>query len=140
MHWALALAMCLLIASAPFDIALSSLIWNPPVSAALIKMATAIALSLTRGVADWRRSSLTAALAWMARQAHLSAIFVAAPLLAALAARPLYGRFYDVQRSFSDRLKAPLLIAATILVLQIPFFVRPREPAAPAGPTAVIAG
>ena len=34
-HWALALAMCLLIASAPFDIAISSVIWNPPVSAAL---------------------------------------------------------------------------------------------------------
>ena len=44
-HWGLALAMCLLIASAPFDIAISSVIWNPPVSAALIKMATAMALS-----------------------------------------------------------------------------------------------
>ena len=43
-HWGLALAMCLLIASAPFDIAISSVIWNPPVSAALIKMATAMAL------------------------------------------------------------------------------------------------
>ncbi len=36
----------LLIASAPFDIAISSVIWNPPVSAALIKMATASALSI----------------------------------------------------------------------------------------------
>ena len=34
-HWALALAMCLLVASAPFDIAISQVIWNPPVSAAL---------------------------------------------------------------------------------------------------------
>ena len=46
-HWAFALAMCLLIASAPFDIAMSSVIWNPPVSAALIKTATAMAMSLT---------------------------------------------------------------------------------------------
>ena len=30
-HWVLALAMCLLIASAPFDIAISQVIWNPPV-------------------------------------------------------------------------------------------------------------
>ena len=34
-HWVLALAMCLLIASAPFDIAISQVIWNPPVAAAL---------------------------------------------------------------------------------------------------------
>src|SRR5690349_13910052 len=45
-HWALALALCLLIASAPFDIAISSLIWNPPVCAAFIKMATAMALTI----------------------------------------------------------------------------------------------
>jgi hypothetical protein len=30
-HWAFALAMCLLVASAPFDIAISQVIWNPPV-------------------------------------------------------------------------------------------------------------
>ena len=47
MPWTLALALGLLIASAPFDIALSSLIWNPPVAAALIKMATAMALGLS---------------------------------------------------------------------------------------------
>ena len=47
-HWGLALAMCLLIASAPFDIAISSVIWNPPVSAALIKMATASGVDAVR--------------------------------------------------------------------------------------------
>ncbi len=46
-HWVLALAMCLLIASAPFDIAISSVIWNPPVRRRFIKMATAMALMLT---------------------------------------------------------------------------------------------
>ena len=61
-HWALALAMCLLIASAPFDIALSSLIWNPPVAAAMIKMATAMALSLTAESPLWQ-VALAAALA-----------------------------------------------------------------------------
>ena len=84
----LALAMCLTIASAPFDIAISSVIWNPPVAAALIKMATAMALDLGDSPPRWKILA-TAALAWLAVQAHLSAIFVAAPLLAGLAARPL---------------------------------------------------
>src|SRR6185503_3687622 len=69
-HWALALAMCLLIASAPFDIALSSLIWNPPVAAAMIKMATAMALSLTEESPLWQ-VALAAALAWFGVQSHL---------------------------------------------------------------------
>ncbi len=77
----LALAMCLVIASAPFDIAISSVIWNPPVAAALIKMATAMALGLGDTPPRWK-IVVTAALAWCAVQAHLSAIFVAAPLLA----------------------------------------------------------
>lgn len=139
-HWALALAMCLLIASAPFDIALSSLIWNPPVAAALIKMATAMALSLTSASPLWQ-VAITAMLAWMAAQAHLSGIFVAAPLLAALTLRAFYDRSADVRRSFYDRLKVPILIVATVLVLQIPFLISVlREPAAPAGPTGLIAG
>ncbi len=105
-HWGLALAMCLLIASAPFDIAISSVIWNPPVSAALIKMATAMALMLEHEPASPKRRSraggriaVTAALAWMAVQAHLSAIFVAAPLLAAIA----FSRSTIVLRTFYDR-------------------------------------
>ncbi len=42
----LAVAACLLIASAPFDVSISGVIWNPPVAAALVKMATAMALGL----------------------------------------------------------------------------------------------
>ncbi len=78
----LALAMCLVIASAPFDIAISSVIWNPPVAAALVKMATAMALSLGDRPPRWQ-IAVTAMFAWCAVQAHLSAIFVAAPLLVA---------------------------------------------------------
>lgn len=125
-HWGLALAIGLLIASAPFDIALSSLIWNPPVSAAFIKMAIATALSLRAAAPIWQIAVATA-LAWMAVQAHLSGIFVAAPLLAALA--------------FTRRLKGIAVVAATVIVLQIPFLISlVREPSAPAGPTAAIAG
>jgi len=125
-HWALALALCLLIASAPFDIAISSLIWNPPVAAAFIKMATAMALSLTAASPIWH-VAIAAALAWMAVQSHLSGIFVAAPLLVALAV--------------TKRLKGLLVATATVLILQIPFLISlVREPSAPAGPTAAISG
>src|SRR5688572_10743687 len=87
----LSLAMCLVIASAPFDIAISSVIWNPPVAAALIKMAAAMALSLGGMPAPWK-IVVTAALAWFAVQAHLSAIFVAGPLLVGLVASALLAR------------------------------------------------
>ena len=87
----LALAMCLFIASAPFDISISGVIWNPPVAAALVKMATALALSLGESPAAWR-VAITAAVSWLAVQAHLSAIFVAAPLITALVAQPLLRR------------------------------------------------
>ena len=145
-HWGLALAMCLLIASAPFDIAISSVIWNPPVSAALIKMATAMALTLDPEPASPKRRSraggriaVTAALAWMAVQAHLSAIFVAAPLLASLAIERFYGRSTPVLRSFYERSQPALIIATTILVLQVPFLISlVNEPDAPVGPTSAI--
>jgi hypothetical protein len=136
-HWTLALALCLLIASAPFDIALSSLIWNPPVAAALIKMATAMALSVTPASPLWQ-VGVTAMLAWMAVQCHLSALFVAAPLLAALPFQSIGERSSNVRRTIVERAG---VIAVTLLALQIPFIISVlREPAAPAGPTGLIAG
>lgn len=138
-HWGLALAMCLLIASAPFDIAISSVIWNPPVAASLIKMAMAMALTLTATSPRWQ-IALAACLAWMAVQSHLSAIFVAAPLLAALALRSFYERSTDVQRTFYDRMKPTLMVLGVVLALQIPFAISIlREPTAPVGPSSAIA-
>ena len=145
-HWGLALATCLLIASAPFDIAISSVTWNPPVAAALIKMATASALSISpptplrgSGETGSRGSSLalTAALAWMAVQCHLSAIFVAAPLLAAILLQSFVERSSSLRRTIVER---ALIIAAVILVLQIPFLISLiNEPDAPVGPASAIA-
>jgi hypothetical protein len=146
----LAMAMCLLIASAPFDIAISSVIWNPPVAAALIKMATASALSLGETPAPWR-IAMTAMLAWFAVQAHLSAIFVAAPLLAALVASGLVPRRREKVFEHDDITPVPmahrmrvagtraLLIGGVILVLQVPYFIQvARDPAAPLGPTSAL--
>lgn len=125
----LALAMCLLVASAPFDIAISSVIWNPPVSAALVKMATAMALSLGVTPPLWKVGA-TAAVAWLAVQAHTSAIFVAAPLLLALVMQTM---------TMQDRLKRAGLIGLLVLALQIPYFIAiANDPSAPAGPTAAI--
>jgi hypothetical protein len=136
-QWALALALCLLIASAPFDIALSSLIWNPPVSAAFIKMATAMALSLTPASPLWHVAA-AAMLAWMAVQSHLSALFVAGPLLAALPVQSIVERSSNARRTIAERSGVVFL---TVLVLQVPFLISiVREPSAPAGPTAAIAG
>ena len=136
----LALAMCLTIASAPFDIAISSVIWNPPVAAALIKMATAMAIDLGDTPPRWKIVA-TAALAWFAVQAHLSAVFVAAPLLVALVATDLQVRRSGLQ--VLERLRGAgltaALVAAVVLTLQIPYFIAiARDPAAPVGPTNAI--
>jgi hypothetical protein len=147
--WALALATSLLIASGPFDIAISSVIWNPPVSEALIKMAIATALTLNMASPAWH-AALAAALAWSAVQAHLSAIFVAAPLLLGVALQPLLAHrrltiAHDTAAGqarigIRQSLQAAALIAVTIIVLQVPFFVSlAAEPDAPAGPTSAIA-
>ncbi len=99
-----------------------------------------MALLLTPASPSWH-VVLAATFSWMAIQAHLSAAFVGVPLLAALTIRPFYERSTDVRRSFSDRLKVAMTIAATIGVLQVPFVVSVlREPSAPAGPTAALAG
>jgi hypothetical protein len=134
-HWSLALSMCLLIASAPFDIAISSVIWNPPVSEAFIKMAIAMALMLTPSSPLWQ-VGLAAAFAWLAVQAHLSGIFVAGPLLVAIALQSL-----TANKPKGLLLQRLLLIAATVLALQIPFFISMlKEPGAPVGPSSAIAG
>jgi hypothetical protein len=149
MHWGLALATCLLIASGPFDIAISSVIWNPPVAAALIKMATASALMLQPSSPAWR-VGVTAALAWMAVQSHLSAAFVAAPLLACIALQSLAARrrpefAHDSaegnrRKAFREAAGTAGLIAAVIIGLQIPFVLSVlNEPSTPAGPAAAIA-
>jgi hypothetical protein len=128
----LALAMCLVIASAPFDIAISSVIWNPPVAAALIKMATSMALGLGDTPPRWK-ILVTAVLAWCAVQAHLSAIFVAAPILVALVAPPL------LRKHWRESAQLAAVVGGVVLALQIPYFIAAmRNPAAPMGPATAI--
>jgi len=138
----LALAMCLFIASAPFDISISGVIWNPPVAAALVKMATAMALSLGEAPPRWKVAA-TAALAWLAVQAHLSAVLVAAPLFVALVAQPLIKRAWLGRDSLSEggRLagERAALAIAVVVVLQIPSVVSyVRQPESAVGPTGAL--
>lgn len=129
---ALALAVCLLVASAPFDISISGVIWNPPVAAALVKMATALALSLGTAPSYWRGLS-TAAVAWLGVQAHLSAVFVAGPVMAMVVAQPL------LQRQWRRAGTMAAVVAAGLLVLQVPYFIsRVQQPEAAAGPSAAL--
>lgn len=157
--WSLALATCLLIASAPFDIAISSVIWNPPVAAALVKMATASALMIGPptppggfGATAERRGPivLTAALGWAAVQTHLSALFVVGPLLLGVVLQPLL--FKRALASADDTTAAawrPAVqdagralgaVVLVITILQVPFILSMvREPDAVAGPATAIA-
>ncbi|OFW41003.1 MAG: hypothetical protein A3J29_13430 [Acidobacteria bacterium RIFCSPLOWO2_12_FULL_67_14b] len=129
---ALALSVSLLVASAPFDVGLSAVIWNPPVAAALAKMAIALALSLGAEPPRWR-IVVTAAVAWFAVQAHSTAIFVAGPVLAVLVAMPLAHRQW--RRSF----EVAATVAAVVLVLQIPLAVAQfRAPGTSLAPTRLI--
>jgi hypothetical protein len=113
----LALAVTLLIATAPQDMALTATIWNPPLAVALVKIAIAMTL-----VAAERRSLtwtvLASACAWLAVQAHSSAIFAAAPIL-------LVPALLDCRdHGWMAALKRGSVVAAVIVVLQLPFIVQ----------------
>ena len=147
-HWSFALATCLAIASAPFDIAISQIIWNPPVAAAFIKIATGMALMLNVSSPRWH-IALTAAFAWMAVQCHLSdfvgrrcSALVLQPMLYA---RPLVYEHDTVadqrRRGMRDAAISLAIVVGVVVALQVPFVIaRFTEPGAPAGPASLISG
>ena len=109
-----ALVVVTLLATAPFDLALAPVIWNPVVGAVLAK--TAIALVLL----DWHRGSLVrtgvvAAVAWCAVQAYTGAIFVAGGVFVALLVDAALTRDWDAVR------RRGLVIAGTVAALQVPW-------------------
>lgn len=128
----LALATSLLVVSAPFDVGLSATIWNPPVAAALAKMAMALVLTLGKQPASWR-IAVTAAMAWLAVQAHSTGAFVGVPILVALVAMPL------VQRQWRRAGEVAALAVGVIAILQLPFLIAQfRAPETSLAPTMVI--
>jgi len=115
--WPLALAVVLFAATSPYDLVLSSIIWNPAVATAFAKLAIAAVLLRPPEASPWR-SAAAVALAWLAVQAHTAAIFVAAPIIGWVVIASTVER-RDVRASLG-RLR---LAIEVILVLQLPFLV-----------------
>jgi hypothetical protein len=109
-----AVTFALLVITAPYDVALSAIVWTSPVCSAFLKCATALVLF------DWHRRSawriaLIAALCWAAVQIHTAGIFVAAGLFAAI--------FVDsiVARGWNGVSRTVIAWAAVVGVMQIPY-------------------
>lgn len=129
---ALALATSLFVVSAPFDLGLSAVIWNPPVAAAVAKVAMVLVLTLGKEPALWQ-VALTAAVSWLALQTHSTGAFVGLPILVALVAMPL------VERQWRRAIHLVAMLIAIVLVMQVPYFVAmARATGASLAPTVVI--
>ena len=112
----LGLTAVVLLATAPFDLALSATIWNPVVGSTLAKAATALILL------DWHRGSLvrvgiTAAITWSAVHAYTGTIFVALSVFAALLLEECLRRDW---RALGRR---SLVVIGTVAALQVPYTV-----------------
>jgi hypothetical protein len=113
---ALAIGVTLLVASAPYDMALTATIWNPPLAVAFIKIAIAFVLLGNQDQSIWWDVAATTA-AVLALQSHSSAVFFAAPLAASLVARDLLAnRRY---RAIQYLLSAGIIV----LALETPFLI-----------------
>jgi hypothetical protein len=121
-----ALATVIVIATAPFDLSLSAVVWNPTMGATLAKMATALILL------DWHRRDDVRAVAafgvaWMAVHAYTGAIYVVVAVFATALLDPL------VRGDRKLALRNAAIIAAVVLALQVPYVVfrlsHPSEPA-----------
>jgi hypothetical protein len=113
----LAAATVLLIATSPFDAAVSASIWNTQVGVAFAKLAMAVAL-VEANLESRASQLLLIALAWMSVQSHITALFVAAGVL-------LWG---VTRQALSRRWAASAWAAydtvALVAVLQVPFFLQ----------------
>jgi hypothetical protein len=110
----IALATIVLLATAPFALSLSAVVWNPVVGATLAKTATALVLL------DWHRGSaarvaLTAAVAWSAVHAYTGAIFVAVSVFTGLLVDPF------ARGDRRGALRNALMIAIAVILLQVPY-------------------
>ena len=126
---ALALAVTLLVATAPYDMALTATIWNPPLAVALVKLTIAFVLLGDRDASVWWGVGATAT-ALLAVQTHSSAVFVAAPAIVSLTAREL------LAHRRHRALTCACASAAVIVLLEAPFAfdlaMHPRKQTSPA--------
>ncbi len=111
-----ALATVALVATAPFDLSLSALVWNPVMGTAVAKMAMALLLL------DWHRGSagrvaVLSALAWSAVHIYTGAVFVTVSVFAAVLADPFVRREHQVVR------RNALILVLVVACLQVPYVV-----------------
>jgi Dolichyl-phosphate-mannose-protein mannosyltransferase len=110
--WVFAVATVLIVASSPFDLALSSVIWNPVLAVAFAKVGTGLVLSWQDQLTRPRRVIL-AAVAWFAVQAHSAAL----PFALAMFLWILWTQFRHGRRALQT---AVIEAALVVFVLQIP--------------------
>ena len=122
--WTFAAAATLIIATCPFDLALSSAIWNPVLAVALSKTTTGLLLWWQDSLSTPRRVALLA-LAWLTAQAHTPGL----PFALAV-----YGWIIVRQARLGAGAAAAVLAEAGLVVsvLQIPY-VMARVPDQPTG-------
>ena len=109
-------ALTLLLATSPLDMALSATIWNPTLSVLLVKLTLALLLLAPRRPSlGW--AVATTATGWLAVQAHATAIFVAAPAIGAFVVAEL------AERSWKGALRRASASIGVVLLLQVPFLL-----------------
>lgn len=111
----LALAVTLVVATAPYDMALTATIWNPPLAVAFVKFT--LALVFFGGGRSMRWSIGATATALLAVQAHSSAVFFAVPVIASFTLRELR------DRRWTRALHMAGASAAVVLVMEVPFLL-----------------
>ena len=127
----LAAAVVLLVASAPYDLALSATVWPPMLAVTTAKVASAMVL-LGWGERQWWRAAATAAVAWAGVQSHVPGTFAAAAVLLYLVVQPL------IAWQWRAMLARALVVGSVVMIMQIPwalYWMRqpPGTPGTPVG-------
>lgn len=128
----LALAILLLLATAPYDLALSSTVWSPPLAASVIKVALGMFIVHAHTVSRWRIAAIVG-VAWLAVQTHSSSILVFLPLAAWFVARDLW------TKQWRSAFEVARLIVEIVLLLQVPYIVDRLMSDTPRGAPTMIA-
>jgi hypothetical protein len=125
----LALAVVLIVASAPYDLALSRTIWNPMMAVTFAKIASGLVL-LGWTERDLGRAAVTVAVAWAALQSHFPGGFVTVSVLALGVGQPLRSRAW---RAAAARALVVCIVVATLQVPWTLYWMR-QPPGAPRTP------
>ncbi len=128
-----AIAIVILAASGPFDLALSATVWNPIAAGALSKVAVGLWLLWAFERTPWRIAAVVA-VGWLGFQAHSSGAFVALGVLAWFVGREVFARRYR------DAMAMAFGLQMIVLGLQGPMLIHVLTvPAAEVAPTHVMA-